>query len=30
MQEMDISWQDLFEEHDAQKILRLSGYNPVK
>jgi len=30
MQEMDITWQDLFEEHDAQKILRLSGYNPVK
>lgn len=30
MQEMDVTWQDLFEEHDAQKILRLSGYNPVK
>lgn len=30
LQEMDVSWQDLFAEHDAQKILRLSGYNPVK
>ena len=30
MQEMDVSWQDLFKEHDSQKILRLSGYNPVK
>lgn len=30
LQEMDVSWQDLFTEHDAQKILRLSGYNPVK
>lgn len=30
MQEMDVTWHDLFEEHDAQKILRLSGYNPVK
>ncbi len=30
MQEMDITVEDLFKEHDAQKILRLSGYNPVK
>ncbi len=30
MQEMDVSWQDLFNEYDSQKILRLSGYNPVK
>lgn len=26
----DCSYQQLFNEHDASKILRLSGYNPVK
>lgn len=26
----DCSWQQLFDEHDATKILRMSGYNPVK
>jgi hypothetical protein len=30
MQETDCSWDDLFKEHDATKILRLSGYNPAK
>lgn len=30
MQEMDVTWEDVFNETDAQKILKLSGYNPVK
>jgi hypothetical protein len=30
MQEMDVTWEDVFNETDAQKILRLSGYNPAK
>jgi len=30
LQEVDVTWEELFDEHDANKILRLSGYNPVK
>lgn len=30
LQEVDVTWEELFNEHDANKILRLSGYNPIK
>ncbi len=30
LKEVDVTWEELFDEHDANKILRLSGYNPVK
>lgn len=30
MKETDCSWDELFKEHDAAKILKISGYNPAK
>jgi hypothetical protein len=30
MEEMDVTWEDVFNETDAQKMLRLSGYNPAR